>query len=354
MSEKWKPTEEQRRVLQGLLDEAQREESVSAFCKHYAPFTEGKFHKIMDALDDKRPKSYFDEIKRPEALMEELTEWFRKLPALRLEREAATASAVIPITKFRAVAVAIRQCKNVTSPERIIKYIAPTGGSKTTLRRYLESELRSEMAFHAVESRETWRPATRDQRQRAKLTVVRDFCAALGMRNVDFSKGIANVEDEIVAFCSALKRVLFIDEAEFFSAYTLNLIKLLTNKTRLIVVIACTPRAHAKWNSWYADEADQISRRTHAVIAISEDDLAPDNIATTVKDVAKFFPENQFENADAALKYIAQQAWLFGHYSTVARIADILQKSVRAERGEVEKAVNQALKQMAKERVRRA
>ena len=352
MSEKtkWTPNDDQRLVLVGLHEESLKEPSITAFCKDYLTFTDGKFSKIMDVLDASRPRSYFDEIRNPEGLMADLADALKKIPALRLEKENTTQKLQHKLSKFRAVAVAVRECKNVSSPERINKYIAPTGGAKTSLRRYLAAEFRNEMTFHAVESRETWRPATRDQRQRSKITVLRDFCAAFGMRNVDWSKGIAAVEDQIIAFCSSVKRVLFIDEAEFFSAYTLNLIKLLTNKSRLIFVIACTPRAHAKWNSWYPDEADQISRRTNAVIAVSGDDLHEENLATTIKDAGMFFPKDQFVNAEASLKYICEQAWTFGHYSTIARVAVILEKSTRAERTEVESAVGKALKQMAKER----
>ncbi|HXI70280.1 MAG TPA: hypothetical protein VNN22_07980 [Verrucomicrobiae bacterium] len=351
---KWMPSDAQRAVLVGLQEESVKEASVTAFCKDYLTFTDGKFSKIMNVLDDKAAKSYFDEIKDRDGLMADLEEALSKIPRLRMEKENIAQKGQHKLSKFRAVAVAVRECKNVTSPERINKYIAPTGGAKTSLRRYLAGEFRNEMTFHAVESRETWRPATRDQRQRSKITVLRDFCAAFGMRNVDWSKGIANVEDQIIAFNVSARRVMFIDEAEFFSAYVLNLIKLLTNKSRLIFVIACTPRAHAKWNSWYPDEADQISRRTNAVISVSADDLNADNLPATIKDAEMFFPKGQFRDAKASLEYIVEQAWAFGHYSTIARVAKILEKSNDAERAEVEKAVAGALKQMAKERAGRS
>ena len=67
-----------------------------------------------------------------------------------------------------------------------------------------------------------------------------------------------------------------------------------------------------------------------------------------------FFPKNQFDNADESLKYIVEQAWMFGHYSTIARVARELEKHSGADKEQVERAVATALKQMAKERAGRS
>ena len=354
-NKKWTPNEDQRAVLLALKEEAARETSISQFCRDFWLYSESKFSKIMDALDEQRTKSYFDEIKNPDGLMADLADLVKRLPALRFERENTAQRALHTLSKLRAVAVAVRKCKNETSPERIVKYIAPTGGGKTTLRRYLMDEFKKELAPAIVESREAWRPATRELRQRAKLVVLLDIARALNLR---FSRStsrndVAVLEDELIESCTQTKRLLFIDEAEFFSSYALNLIKLLLNKSRLIVVIACTPRAHARWNSWYPDEADQISRRTRAVVSISADDLAEGGLETTLADAALFFPEHQFAESKGALKFIVEQAWTFGHYSTIARVARELEKHTSAERSLVESAVGKALKQMAKERAGR-
>ena len=103
------------------------------------------------------------------------------------------------------------------------------------------------------------------------------------------------IEDKLIANLIATKRVLFFDEGEFFSTYVLNLLKTLLNKTQLIAVIACTPRAHAKWNMYYPDEADQIARRTHAVVQVS---------SISVEDADMFFPEGQFEERKPAVGLI--------------------------------------------------
>lgn len=360
---KWTPTPVQREVLLGLKVESEKFESpatkpnVAEFIRDFSPpVSASVFSKIMNALDDTAAKSYFDEIKKPDALMADLAEWLEKIPGMRLEGETAKKNQLHKLSKFRAVAVGVRECKSETGPERIIKYISPTGGSKTSLRRWLMLEFKNELSPAFVESREAWRPATRDLRQRAKLVVLQDIASALGFRfTARVSRNdVAEIEDELIKFCTEKKRLLFIDEAEFFSAYALNLIKLLLNKSRLIVVIACTPRAHARWNSYYPDEADQISRRTKAVVSVSEDDLKGDALKTTIKDAELFFPKNQFAEAEASLTHIVTQAWTFGHYSTINRVARELEKHSGAEKAQVENAVTTALKQMAKERAGRS
>ena len=356
------PTPAQREVLLGLKAESEKFESpatkpnVAEFIRDFSPpVSASVFSKIMNAVDDTAAKSYFDEIKKPDALMADLAEWLEKIPRLRLEGETARKSSLHKLSKFRAVAVGVRECKTETGPERIVKYIAPTGGSKTSLRRWLMLEFKNELSPAFVESRNEWRPATRDLRHRAKLVVLQDIAAALGFRFTErvSRQDVAQIEDELIRFCTEKKRLLFIDEAEFFSAYALNLVKLLLNKSRLIIVIACTPRAHAKWNSYYPDEADQISRRTKTVVAISEDDLKGDALKNTIADASLFFPKNQFADEAGALTYIVGQAWMFGHYSTINRVARELEKHSGAEKDQVEKAVTTALKQMAKERAGR-
>lgn len=355
---KWTPDDGQRAVLTALKEESERLESgqdkpnVSQFCRDYAPYSASMFSKILLALDDSAKSSYFDEIKNPDGLMADLADWLKRIPALRLDKETAAQKHLHRLSKFRAVAVAVRECKNETSPERVVKFISPTGGGKTSLRRWLMAEFKGELSPAFVESREAWRPATRELRQRAKLVVLTDIARALGLRfTARMSRNdVASIEDELIDFCTQTRRLLFIDEAEFFSGYALNLVKLLLNKSRLIVVIACTPRAHAKWNSWYADEADQISRRTHAVVSVGAEDLEGAAMDNTIKDAALFFAKDQFADAEGSLKYIVEQAWMFGHYSTLARVARELEKHAHADKSIVETAVSKALKQMAKER----
>lgn len=341
MSEtKWVPNAEQRRVLEEVQETAGREESISFFAREYTEYSEGKFSKILAALDaDPKRRSYFDEIKDPEGLILELTELLEALPRVKQERELGKELELYPIEPFRAALVACKECRNKKTPERVIQYVAPTGGSKTFLRLFLAEKLKrdfSSLAF--VDCRDSWRPATRDLRQRAKLTVLQDICKALRVRMPrKISSGIqgaTGLENAIVKHAADRAMFLFVDEGRFFSAYTLNLFIDLLNRTRLTILVTSTPIASARWHRYYEDEADQIDRRTHAVIRVGE---------ISTKDVALFFPAGQFEQPEAALKIIAEAANAFGHYSLVNRTRKQLSRHTDATETQVRKAVDQAL-----------
>jgi hypothetical protein len=340
-TQKWTPTPAQRRVIEQLKEESEREESLAQFARDFLTFTDSKLSKIFNVLLG--VPSYFDDIKDPEGLMLDLADVVKKLPRMRLERQEAKDDCILTLSYFDAMAVGVRECKNKTSPERVLKYISPTGGGKTYLRKFLMSEFKNELAPAAVECREVWRPTDPKMRHRCKRVVLMDICSGLKMR---LSKDVREndvpaIEDELVSYCARNRRLLFFDEAEFFSAYSLNLLKLLLNQTRLIAVIACTPRAHKKWNLYYADEADQIARRTHSIVTVDEIETG---------DAALFFPRDQFDNPKASLEFIAQEAARFGHFSLIARIAKLMKRTTGAERQEVQDKVAKAQKEMGIQR----
>lgn len=342
----WLPNDSQREILEALKREAQPNEAL--FARSFTTYSESMFSKILAAVDPTRDKSYFDDLKTAdarEAILDDLAELLRKLPAMRLEQERVGDLKLRAITPFLAVAKAVRGCRSKTNPERLVKVIGPTGSGKTTLRNYLKATFTGELKMAAVESRDAWRPENKDRKQRCKLVVLRDLYQAFGLNGADDAtpSDVPSLEDDLIRYLTQNRRVLFIDEAEFFSAYALNLLKLLLNKTRVIIVLACTPRAHAKWSQWYPDEADQIARRTDAVVAL--DKLAP-------KDVALFFSEGDFADAEEALNLLAKEASRFGHLSLITRTAKLLDKYPRAETKRVAECLETALAQMNKSRTR--
>lgn len=341
---KWIPSDRERSILEKLA--AAAAPNAAEFARTFTNYSESMLSKILAAIDPERTRSYFDEIKTAEAragLMEDLEELLAKLPALRLENERVGNLKLRAIEPFLAVAKAVRGCRNKLSPERLVKVIGPTGAGKTTLRNYLAVEFRGELKMAAVESRDAWRPASQNFRQRCKLVVLVDLCNALGISAGEYNRcgAVPELEDLLIEFLTVHRRLLFIDEGEFFSSYALNLLKLLLNKTRVIIVLACTPRAHAKWNTWYADEADQISRRTDAVVSLEV--LAP-------KDVDLFFEPDAFADRTACLEYLATQGSRFGHFSLIARTARLLEKYPHAEARQVQACLDKALRQMNKQR----
>ncbi len=249
-----------------------------------------------------------------------------------------------PIKKFEAVASAIRRLRNRYNPERLIKVLGPTGAGKTTLRDFLVENLSDTLDVATVECRDTWRPATRDLRARCKLVVLLDIFSAFDLKPevTPTLARIPELEDQLIEFLADKARVLFMDEAEFFSAYALNLVKLLLNQTRLIVVVACTPHAHAKWQQWYPDEANQIARRTDAVVTLG---------VVSPEDVGLFFGATALEPRETLLAKIAEEASRFGHLSFVARVVKLLGDANGVTEKQLETHMDKALRQMGKSRM---
>ena len=145
------------------------------------------------------------------------------------------------------------------------------------------------------------------------------------------------MEDDLVKFCSERNLVLCFDEGEHFGKSSLNLLKFLLNKTRIVVVLFVVPSEYDKWADWFPNEAGQIARRIHAIVETSI--LHP-------KDVALFFPKDQFGDTTESLALIAREASRFGHFSLVTRVAGELEGVVRADDSDVRKAIEKAQKQM--------
>lgn len=328
MSEtKWKPNEEQAEVIRALLAEQDKEKSASEFVRKFLPFSPERWSKITAVLDDSRPQSYFDAVQDRESVFSELELALRELRIDRAKPESVGVRH--ELTHFRAVAQAVRECRSDggragPGRNRIIKYLAPTGGGKTELCRYLVKEFGAAM----VETREAWR--------RSYFTVLEDICRALKVR-LNGEMRPAAIEAKLIESLSDKKRILCLDEAEFFGASALNGLKLLINKTRVTIVLCAIPAAHDRWNRHFPVEADQIATRTHGIYELA---------AVDVKDAAAFFAKDQFADGPGSLKLLAAEAGSFGHYSFLQRVADVLAGETRADGPTVAKALAKARKQM--------
>ena len=132
---KWSPSPSQRLVLDSLASEVATSGSMVAFCRDFCDFGDSKLSKILSALDPDAPRSYFDDIK-PTSIDAELAELAALVESVPLKRSLAVrinSQTVHGLTQFRAVAKAIDQCGAKTNPERLVKYLAPTGGGKSML-----------------------------------------------------------------------------------------------------------------------------------------------------------------------------------------------------------------------------
>jgi hypothetical protein len=327
---KWKPTGEQREIIEGLIGQASKEQSHELFVKRFLPFGAGQWSAIIAAVDDSRAESYFDRITDRDGKMEELKELLVRIQLQRASdgREDSDAK-VIPLSQFRAVQRAVKEAKLVRGPERLIKYLAPTGGGKTWLSKFLATDNN----LRVVESRDAWR--------RSYYCFLLDICRAVGLTIAADENSPAVIEDKLIPFLCAkeddMAIVLYIDEGEFFGREALNGLKLLLNKTRMVPVVGSIPQAHDRWNRYFPMESDQIARRTREVIQLSVINEA---------DCKLFFPPKQFSDSASAVKYLAGAASKFGHYSLLKRVARKLAAIDGANHDDVQKATESALTTM--------
>jgi hypothetical protein len=338
----WSPNETQRATLLALQKESGANQAE--FCAEFGSScigTPSKLSQILDALEAGKT-SYFNKIEDPEALMRELAEFMDELPELQQRRMMSEDVKILPLSHFAATAIAARECRDKKSPERAIQYIAPTGGSKSFLFQHLAKKLKNDFSMGFVNCRDSWKPATRDLRQRAKLTVLKDICAGLKIRlgeplnqfRYDMS---TDIEDALVDQLRRKSTLVFIEEGRFLSTYPLNLFIDLLNRTKMVLVLTCTPLANVAWHRYYPDEANQIDRRTHAVVRVSV--ISP-------ADAGLFFGEDQFADRASALKLIADSASNFGHYSLVARLQKFLQRDTAATQDRVESAITKVSREL--------
>jgi len=325
---KWKPSPEQHALLSALLEESKKEKSTADFARKFLPFGRSLFDQIMDALDAGRPESYLDKVseERRRSLFDELEQILSEIPRKRALMTRVQELDIFLTSKIRAVETAVAECSVKQGPERLILFLAPTGGGKTMLCNHLQAEKNARI----VQVRAAWR------RSESGLVPLIDICRAVGVR-VGKNPRVAKMEDDLIKFCQSRQLLLVFDEGEHFGKSALNLIKFLLNETNIVIVLCAVPGEYDKWFDFFPNEAEQVARRNHAVYETS---LLPE------KDVALFFPKHQFDDEAAALKKIATEASTFGHYSLVRRVAVRLANIKNVKEGDVAAALKSAQAEM--------
>jgi hypothetical protein len=331
---KWALSDSDRAILLRLKAEIEKEASAAEFARLYLPFGQSKLSKMLNAIEPDPKDNYLQQVSAEtwRAEMERIAGILEDLPRQRELQERLNSQVIIELSQFRAVRVAVEECRAKESPERLVKYLAPTGGGKTMLCNYLAKTCGAK----PVEARESWRAACATERRRSYSTALRDIASALSFRTNGETSPIL-LENLLIKGLSKQKTILAIDEAEFFGLQALNGLKLLLNRTGLVLVLCAIRAAHDRWNYWYPVEAEQLDRRTHAVIQLTT--IAP-------ADAAKFFPANQFAETEPAVRAISEAASHFGHYSLIRRVAAKLGRHERADVKEVKEAIRSALAQM--------
>jgi len=213
----------------------------------------------------------------------------------------------------QAVVDAVTTCllKPADDQNRFVAYLAGTGGGKTALGR----ELKVMHDGIYVEARESWR--------RGYFAALVDIGRAAGCEMGELLKGERFAEAAVLARFSANRRVLIIDEAEYFGPRTMNLLKLLLNQTPTVVVVLTLPELFARLRLYAAAEFGQLVRRAEAIVELTL--VTPDEVtALLVERVAVNAEGKQIAGM------IARNANEFGNYDLVDRVV----KQLASEAGE--------------------
>lgn len=202
---------------------------------------------------------------------------------------------------FDAVQVA-RMCKD---EHRLVIFKAPTGGGKTMLLK----QIRIDYDGVLVEAKESWR--------NQYLAAIRDIAKAADI-NLGNQTSKWSAETSLLAGMQQRgRRVLCIDEGEYFGPNSINLIKLILNQTEWVVVLAAIPVMFDRWNRKSWEESVQLRRRT--VLSHTSEIVTPTDVAEFAKDQVKLSKQSQ--------AIIAKAANEFGLLDTIRRILDELQES---------------------------
>lgn len=219
-------------------------------------------------------------------------------------------------------AIAAARSRPAGDPERLVLVEGQTGSGKSAL----AAQIRVQHDAVFLEGRESWRTD-----YRAAATAIA-LAAGAATSQVDGRASLSQVEDRLLEALQHRRRVVVIDEGEYFGPKTANLIKLILNRTETVVVILCIPALRARWMQAAQREAQQLLRRAWTV------DLG----MVTPAEVEPFLAGLPLANhVRSAAGMIAKSANQFGAFSTVRRVVERLHddKPEHLELADVAKAI---------------
>jgi hypothetical protein len=202
-------------------------------------------------------------------------------------------------------AVTLAKLKPIEDCERLVTFLAETGGGKTRLGR--ELTVMHDGIF--VEGSEPWR--------KSYFAAVCDIAIAAGVPEADLGTSEHTAQRALLKKLKAHRRVLIIDEGEYFGPRTTNLIKLILNQTSTVVVILAIPELARRWQKMAWAESAQTNRRNVAVI--EADLIFPEDVKKFAGKSIVFEVERPGQ-ATELFGQIAKAANEFGRFSFVKRV----------------------------------
>lgn len=257
------------------------------------------------------PGEYFGMIKNVDRQLETLRLNLARVENELLIRERMGDTKFVVTPQAEAVSRAIAACRTrgLSNPNRLIVYLADTGGGKSALAGWISTKHKGRV----IEAREAW--------LRSYSACLLDLCKGLGISTAKLWLP-ADWETALIKGLNSFKRVLVIDEGEFFAAPTLNLLKLILNKTPTVVVLLAIPNAYDSWNQKNTHEARQLLRRTYAVQKM---------LHITPATALGFLSRAKVVEADKTAAVLCKYANAFGLCDWLKRIADEIEDGARVD-----------------------
>lgn len=280
------------------------------FAKRYLSYSVTVWSRVVTG-------EYFGMTREPEKVIRTLGSDLRSLEETLMQEARYNTIDFVKHQDAELVLQAIKECrgKPISNPDRVVMYVAPTGGGKSALCGHLLSQ-----GARLVEARESW--------LRSYFACVRDISKACGINPENYYTPDL-LEEQLLRVLNSRRTTLVIDEGEFFSARTLNLVKLVVNKSAAVVVICCMPEAYDRWATRNWHEASQIKRRTHAMI----------RCAPCTPETARLFLD-EFKLDEKSATAAAAFARAFGSFDTLVQIRTELQGETEVDVATMIKAGN--------------
>ena len=241
---------EDRQVIDALIQQ-QKELDISAehFASGYLSYSATTWSRILGG-------QYWAMVDDPTKVLNTLRSDLRRIETARSLEARYGKQDWVDHGDAADVFTAIKQCKSkpLSNPDRLIVYLAPTGGGKSALCGRLQKQ-----GALLVEARESW--------SHGYYNCVRDVAMTCRI-DVDNYYQPDPLEDAVVKRLNSRRQVLAIDEGEFFCPQSLNFVKLLLNKSTVVIVLCAIPGAYDRWNTRNWHEAIQLRRRTHLLVRL--------------------------------------------------------------------------------------
>lgn len=173
-----------------------------------------------------------------------------------MARKRGEVATYYPLTEQQSVLSAVTgaRLKDATNPDRLIVVLGETGAGKTAT----AAQVAAQFDGLTVEARETWRTDY--------YSAIKSIGQVAGVDAEKLDAGKASAETALIERLRKNRRVLGIDEGEYFGPRTMNLVKLILNQTETVVVIYAIPELFQRWSCKAWKESEQLKRRLHTLI----------------------------------------------------------------------------------------